>query len=360
MTFHIRMKLSHLQRGDIVDVSKINLAGQLLNISDTQARADIENMRANVSLIPEISKFQKTADIISNIVIFGDSYVAGKGVLTSEAFPAVLQNLLGDNGKVQAFGLSGVGFVRLQSGYTAATYFESIKSQITNKDDVEAVIVCLGWNDSSQTSGDITAGAISLFQNIKNYMPNAKIIYMPNPGCSCLPRDMVKNVMSATAYSLGVTTIPSHHWMLLQPTLFQSDYVHPTVDGHKRIAAMLMGQLRGQPQTNQAYQTFGNVNVFVFDSMAFLYFGSTNITAASKVTATWPSWMFKGNGTLKPRVNYDSPITSVSTNADAAAWYGWRNSGLDITLYAKTKSDGSLSTGYFSQVVALPVDGLFG
>lgn len=338
-------------------VSYIDLAGQVLEIVDKNARASTQSNTESLDVItPKVNALHKTGVDLSRVVIIGDSFAAGKGVSTSSAFPAVFYDICGGEG--QTFALSGVGFVHTQNGMTAEQYFNSIKPKVDNPATVTAVIVDIGWNDRDENAATVNTNANSFWQNVRAFFPAANFYYMPNPGITAVTRGIVSTLIIA-ALSNHVQVLESQYWMLLQESLFQSDHVHPNEEGHARIANMLWSEICGHHPRNTAYLSLGNnVNLYAIEDTAYIY-ASATLTQARTTLAQFPTWLFGGSNNTYPNIYYHGPLTGVAGSNNKFAWLEWGPTSRDIVAVA-AQNGGTLSTGLVRWTVTYPFDFLFG
>lgn len=357
-------------------VSYINLAGQVLEILDKAAREQIdalknstaeriENIETDVSAHDQdIADLTLSAVDISSVVIFGDSYVKGSGVAESDRFANRFQSLAHPN-KCQVFGYAGLGFSHVAGGvYDAQGYFDSIKTSIDSPEDVTCVIVCLGWNDKDRT--DVRSKAVSFFNNLKTFFPNARIVYMPTPSLSPLRRDVYYGAVEA-AWGANCMCLNSGFWLLFDLDNFQNDYVHPASFGHKKIAMYLYQSLCGIAVPIQArtvlIDSIGTSFTMVYSGETVNVYISFNKSSDSteETVGNWPEWMFKGNNSNKPRSNFYGPTFSLQAGTNALAFFYWTNTGLEIKCKSLNTLNGSgTASGAIIQSFTFNTMALFG
>ncbi len=168
------------------------------------------------------------------ILFFGDSLTAGYGLSSEEAFPALVEKKLNQQGKLCKVIQAGV------SGETSAGGLSRIDWVLRQPSDI--FILELGANDGlrglplDQTKKNLQA----IIDEVKAKFPNTKIVIAgmmvpPNMGPEYTER--FRKMFPELAKKNKATLIP----FLLQDVaglekLNQSDGIHPTSEGHKIVA----------------------------------------------------------------------------------------------------------------------------
>jgi acyl-CoA thioesterase I len=145
----------------------------------------------------------------AQVVVIGASNSAGKGVSSSEAWPAQLQSMLAAKGS---------------------------STQIT----------------SAAVSGQTTAGALS---SLSSVLPaGTKIVLMAQGTQNDLKKGVShedamanKTEMNKLLKERGIRVInvlPIIHAVLRQPGMIQDDHIHMTAEGHRKVAAQLAASIR--------------------------------------------------------------------------------------------------------------------
>lgn len=289
-----------------MDVSKISLAGQVLNISDTQARDGLASLASVPGQIAALTS--KTASLVNfkRTVIIGDSWSAAFRMPNglSDTFGWKFCKLMGgDDPFVIAVG--NLGFASSGSGGegNALAFFNSKKSEIDDPEGVTAVLVCLGLNDRYSSEGDIMSGAAGLFSAIKEYLPNADIVYMPNPNWSPVSRLKILHQMPLVCSANSVTYVDSYWWCLLDNDLFLDDKFHPSQTGNNFIAGCLYSTFTGGAVYHGAQftTTLDDTTMFLIAERDTITIYGTPIigSVAEKNILKWDPNLFKGSGSAK-------------------------------------------------------------
>ena len=170
------------------------------------------------------------------IAFLGDSITAGYGVAAAEAFPAVVEALLRERGQdVEAIN-AGV------SGDTSAGGLERLDWVLRSKPDV--LVVELGANDALR--GQPLPG---IEDNLREIVARARergvrvlLVGMDIPTSygPAYTREFAQ-LYERLAREERVALVPRFiREVGLDPELMQPDGLHPTVEGHRRLAALLV------------------------------------------------------------------------------------------------------------------------
>jgi len=173
------------------------------------------------------------------IVVLGDSLAAGLGLAETDAFPAVVESLLREEGLDVKIVNAGV------SGDTTAGGLARIDWVL--QQPAEILVVELGGNDALRgqplenteknlreiirRGGDAGAQVILLGMDVPiNYGPDYAGAFA--------------ELYQRVAHDFGITLVPGFVRELgSDPTLLQPDGLHPTAEGHRRLAGTLLPTL---------------------------------------------------------------------------------------------------------------------
>lgn len=177
------------------------------------------------------------------IIFFGNSLTAGYGVDPTEAYPALIQNIIDSlklNYKVINAGVSG----ETSAGGNG-------RIDWTLRQPVDVFVLELGGNDGlrgiplSETKKNLQA----IIDKVKSKYPSAKIMLEgmqipPNMGQQYATE--FKNIYPEIAEKNSIALLP----FLLKnvggnPKLNQQDGIHPTPEGHKIVAQNVWDVLKG-------------------------------------------------------------------------------------------------------------------
>ncbi len=168
------------------------------------------------------------------IIFFGDSLTAGYGLSTEQAFPAIVEQVLNDNG----FGYEVVNAGL--SGETTAGGLSRVDWILQKKPDI--FILELGANDAlrglplDQTKANLQA----IIDKVKAKYPATKIVVAGMMAPPNLGKDYTtefKNIFPTIAKENKASLIP---FLLTgvagDKSLNLPDGIHPNVEGHKIVA----------------------------------------------------------------------------------------------------------------------------
>jgi len=166
----------------------------------------------------------------SVILAFGDSLTHGTGATPGEAYPAVLQNLLGRtvvNAGVPGE-LSAAGLARLPA--------------LLDEHRPALVILCHGGNDLLQqhSAGEIAANLRAMVATARAAGAEVVLIGVPQPGLLLETAPLYAEV----ATSMGLPFAADILADTLQRGSLKSDYIHPNAKGYGEIAVALAKLIR--------------------------------------------------------------------------------------------------------------------
>ena len=224
----------------------INEVINYLNTLDDKVLKQVEDYLNNLNNNGYIAN--KITQIINSkkILMVGDSYLAGAGLPdpTTQGFGHLLYEL-GFN--ITALATPGGGFT---AQGTNGRFLDVVRNWTENRESFTDVIFLGGINDSYTEIDNGTLGA-SIRDCIKEthqLYPNAKVSvgYISQ---THRPQGNIKKVLQAIhTYKTGCIEsnyayINNSETMLKRVGLLQADGVHPTVEGHRRIANYLCSYL---------------------------------------------------------------------------------------------------------------------
>ena len=193
------------------------------------------------------------------VACVGDSITEGTGTNNpqTEAYPAVLGQLLGRDYQVQNFGVGGTTL--LDAGRASYRRQSAFSDALRFKPDI--VIVALGTNDRGQVFDEATKTRFAsdyktLIAAFKNASPNAKVyVCLPPPSFptgSRLSQTLVQDVLpliQQVAQSTGSQVIDFYTPLSAHPEWFP-DGVHPTPPGAQLLASQVGRALTGKPSVS--------------------------------------------------------------------------------------------------------------
>jgi acyl-CoA thioesterase-1 len=175
------------------------------------------------------------------IIFYGDSLTAGYGLAPENAFPALIDEMLGEQGldyKVVNAGVSG------ETSSGGLTRIDWILNQ-----KVDIFVLELGANDglrgipTAQTYENLTA----IIKKVKEKNPECEIVVagmMVPPNMGADYANQFSEIFPSLAKNTGATLMP---FLLVDvagdPALNLPDGIHPNIQGHKIVANNLMSVL---------------------------------------------------------------------------------------------------------------------
>lgn len=186
------------------------------------------------------STYPSTRAQAPRVVFLGDSLTAGYGLEAGEAFPAIVERMLKDEGIEVRVVNAGV------SGDTTAGGVSRLDWLLRQSPDV--VVVGLGANDGLRGL-DVKASEQNLRAIIKRCRAaGAEVLLLgmimpPNYGPQYTSE--FRAIYPRLAKEMNVGLVP----FLLEgvggvPELNQGDGIHPTAEGHRRVAKNVLPELR--------------------------------------------------------------------------------------------------------------------
>ena len=176
----------------------------------------------------------------SKIVALGDSITAGLGVFQVDAYPAQLQKLIDTDGYNVEVVNAG------ESGDTSASALR--RTDFVLDPNVKILIVAVGGNDalrglSPKATHDNVMSIVKKEQNKGIDVLITGMQAPPNLG------DDYANAFRSVFYQVARETSATFLPFLLEgvagdPQLNQDDGIHPTVEGHRIIAAQIYDKLK--------------------------------------------------------------------------------------------------------------------
>ncbi|OAZ03458.1 GDSL-type esterase/lipase family protein [Flavobacterium succinicans] len=193
----------------------------------------------------------------TKVACMGDSVTAGYllGNPTSEAYPSVLQSLLGKDYEVKNFGHSGATL--LKKGHKPYFKTNEYKEAITYRPDI--AIVHLGLNDTDPRNWpnykqDFQSNYSELITNLKQQNPKVKVficrmspIFNEHPRFKSGTREWFWEIQSQiehVAQANEVSLIDFHEKLSSRPDLFP-DALHPSKEGATILATTVYSAISG-------------------------------------------------------------------------------------------------------------------
>ena len=182
------------------------------------------------------------------IACIGDSITYGYGfeIPWEESYPAILQELLGD--EYEVFSYSGNGYALTDAGIN---FFETEEYYWSLKSNADLYVIMMGSNDSYMMPWDPERFREVLLKLLKDYeeaSPDCKFILAAPPHDFAMEifvpeageiyTEMVE-IFRETAEERGDAYLDLFAATDERPELYQEDMVHPNAEGQQLIAELL-------------------------------------------------------------------------------------------------------------------------
>jgi acyl-CoA thioesterase-1 len=181
-----------------------------------------------------VSDLQADEPALKTLVVLGDSLAAGYGLNPADAFPAVLENWIRTTGLPFRVANAGV------SGDTTAGGVRRVEWIL--KRPVDVLLIELGGNDGLRglSPAQTRSNLVTIILKTRAAYPQVRVVIAGMQMPSNLGIDYTeafRDVFPAVAKSQSAALIP----FLLEgvggiPALNQPDQIHPTAEGHRRVA----------------------------------------------------------------------------------------------------------------------------
>ena len=354
----------------------MSLQSEINRIED--AKGDIRNAISEKGVsIPTSAKIDEYASYVSQIpvggnnlsidvsklIIFGDSFTQGytpTGNVTS--WGNKLVSMLGDR-VVQSnvYGEGGCGFSHssASTGRTFLQAWNNHKSQISWRSQATTVIIMGGWNDGDQSYLKVVNGFEEFMNQVRSDCPNATIIYMFNPGLTVVDSNIVRACYRAcdSGEIDNMIKVDSWWWMLLEKSVFSTDHVHPTADGHSMIAQCAFNALFGQEVTHVCdYDLTLNggtaATLYIRNDMVRIYY-SSNITESRAIgCAYFDEWMFPSTSWGGPAIRCNDIVGILSSGTSFSqpivASFGGQSNGRSL-YFIHVGNDLSTGSAFYNK-----------
>lgn len=171
----------------------------------------------------------------ARVLVIGDSYSVGAGVLPDQSWPLRLP------GRVRVDGFSGSGFTVGASPCGDVSY--ATRASRAGLAGVDLVVVEGGLNDADQPLADLEAG----YERLVRALGDRSVLVVGPPPAPLLPYDDVAAV-DATLARLAAARGTPYLSMIDVELSYLPDLLHPDADGHRvfgeRVAERVRALLR--------------------------------------------------------------------------------------------------------------------
>ena len=203
----------------------------------------------------------KAKDGQIRVACVGDSITYGHGIKgwAKNNYPAVLQDLLGDEYHVANFGESG----RTLSPDGDQPYWESKQYELSLEYDADIIVIMLGTNDTKPENwvdtGYFNSQLTKLIQSYKENNPDVRII-LCTPAMAFFPDGntgeltnfdirpdyvtIVRNTVRLYGLTNSYEVVDVYDLTQNHREWFENDNVHPSNDGAKAIAELIAKKIQ--------------------------------------------------------------------------------------------------------------------
>ena len=232
-----------------MDVSNFKVGNDIIMVKDSVAREESSKALEEVSKIKSFSP-----SVGDNVAWIGDSWGAGTGVLSGQAYPEIVSKIMGFNSKNYCVG--GSGFIR-KAGGTGDTFFNQLSKVEEDNDtyNFKYLFVMGGFNDINHGSvgSDLYQAERNFISEISTKLKGVVIVWCGfNLRCQQITRDFrdgydYSHNAPFIAGGNPIIVVNNWQWALVGKTQYYNpDLVHPNVTGHTIIANSIISALLGQ------------------------------------------------------------------------------------------------------------------
>lgn len=253
---------------------------------------------------------------VIKVACVGDSltegYTSSGGLKGSTAYPAILQNLLGDAYEVGNFGKTSF---TLMKG-TDRSYWNCAEYQNSKAYDADVVIIMLGTNDSKAkywNEEQFKKDAVALVESYETLESEPEVIFAASPQCyQTSGTDITKETVDKM-HEVQMELIEEQGWESIdlyaltadREDFYHKDQLHFTDAGYSYVAECMYEAVTGEKPSKAGYvriphtQTSGSTNYFTFAEGKWTA-GSdshtwSNVVDSADPRSTWYEVTFTGN-----------------------------------------------------------------
>ncbi|MFE3454855.1 SGNH/GDSL hydrolase family protein [Nonomuraea sp. NPDC059194] len=189
---------------------------------------------------------QKAAPVM---MFVGDSFTVGSGpVRTWETYATETARRLGWQPVVA--GAGGTGFVN--RGRVGRSFEQSFLAELAWRPAPDLLVISGGHNDRRSTESRVRQAAARLVWSVKAHWPRTRIVMVGPIWIDRAPRQayVVRDALAEVALRERITFLDplGQRWISgRRADVLLPDGVHPTVEGHARLAQWLVSALRAAP-----------------------------------------------------------------------------------------------------------------
>jgi lysophospholipase L1-like esterase len=184
------------------------------------------------------------------VLVIGDSYTAGsaEGGNGSAGWPSIVQRTLQDEGRNVVFDVRAAG----GSGYTqdggTGQRFGDLGAQ---SGEGYKLIVVFGSRNDRAAPEEVTAAAELPYRDVLSRAPDARLLIVGPPWVNANPPAFIEDdrdgvAAAAAALDARFADPRADGWFADQRELIGGDGVHPTDEGHRYMADLMLPLFRGE------------------------------------------------------------------------------------------------------------------
>ena len=224
---------------------------------------------------------------------YGEGYAPSTGTVASNGWGQQLKSLLGlSGGSYYESMISGAGASSQRNGGGYAQQLASLSASISNKDEIDWIVVMGGVNDIESTASLVKQGFVDLAEEANNY-PNAKILlgFIGNNRSDTSDFNKIPGLVKLYmqgAESNGFAYAHNIEFTLSNPSLLDSDGIHAVKQGNADIAKnVFMCMMTGS--CNVYHTGYASVTGSGNGTIKFVTHNDTTFLYLSALNASWSS-----------------------------------------------------------------------
>ncbi|MFI7641049.1 SGNH/GDSL hydrolase family protein [Nonomuraea sp. NPDC049400] len=202
----------------------------------------IAPLAAMTALVPGCAGEERAKPSPKPVMMFvGDSFAVGSGPVPRwETYASETARRLGFEPVIA--GAGGTGY--LNTGRVGRTFQRSFETELAWRPAPDLLVISGGHNDRRWSPARVGDAAARLLKEVRTRWPRTKVVMVGPIWLSGTPRKAygMRDALAKVAGREGVTFLdPLRHRWPAEAIL--PDGVHPTLAGHRRLAAWLAGEL---------------------------------------------------------------------------------------------------------------------
>jgi lysophospholipase L1-like esterase len=181
----------------------------------------------------------------TRVLVVGDSYTAGsdEGGQGAAGWPAVVAAELGQGVSLEVAAAGGSGYVA--TGHSDQTFTDLVSGAAGGFD----LVVFFGSRNDAAPAEQVQAAATEAVTAARAASPEAGLLVIGPPWVNSSPRPAVQYAsvgVEKAATAAGATFVDplDEGWFYDRPELIGADRVHPTDEGHRYMADLILPKMR--------------------------------------------------------------------------------------------------------------------